>query len=404
MGATIAGRAWRISTLCTTLLSVGRQKNGENVSRVEKVRQWVLWLLRVLSGCECNPIKVLKQQRQRRGSGGGQPIRVQITSLQMMRAIVVMVLPQLVWQIVLISVPAMRSTLLQTSSTHEYIDHTMTVQLYQCQSSIGFWPNYISILLTLLPYAIAYLLNIRPKSELDQLPEIIDERDHLKQSFSICANVLVVAVPMIGLTYESNPAATAYAAICAVLALPLACCYHIAYVKLYSTKSNMHQQTTRTRAMTTGGTSPTLLSGGDAADGGRSSAAAAVRMAEMYSRIGRVEETVQLVDETLGVFRKGNNGGNHLGNLGIASDGRQEVACGFTMNDLKGLDGDELQMIIQLLRLKGNALIKLEGPAGFAMSAQLNIGKFEQMMIGLTYASSSCHFCLISSAYAFSFL
>lgn len=109
-----------------------------------------------------------------------------------------------------------------------------------------------------------------------------------------------------------------------------------------------------------------MVDGGDA--DGRSSAAAAVRMAEMYSRIGRVEETVQLVDETLGVFRKGNAG--NLGNLG-----RQEVACGFTTNDLKGLESDELQMIIQLLRLKGNALIKLEGSAGFAMSAKLNIGK-----------------------------
>ena len=392
MGATVGGRAWRISTLWNNpLLSVGRGSDGTSgrrvLPRVEQVRQWTLRLLSVLSGCECSGGVVgwiSKHQRQRKnassssgGGGGGRPIRVQITFVQMMRATVVMILPQLLWQIVVMSVPMLRSSreLLSYNNhnyNHNHNDQMMevTMEQYQCQSSVGFWPNYVSIVLTLLPFAIAYLLNVRPKSELDQLPEIIDEREHLKQSFYIVARVLVVAVPMIGLTYQNNPEAKAYGAICAVLALPLACCYHIAYVKLFSTKSDSISR----QQMSSGSV---LSGGGDNADG-RSSAAVAVRMAEMYSRIGRVEETVQLVDETLGVFRKGNSG-NHIGNLGLQNEGRQEVASGFTTNDLKALEGDELQMIIQLLRLKGNALIKLKGPEGFAMSAKLNIGKCAQV-------------------------
>jgi len=387
MGATVGGRAWRISTLWNNpLLTVGRgRSDGGGTSvlpRVEQVRQWTLRLLSVLSGCECGGVVGLisKHTRQRKnanssssGGGGGRPIRVQITFVQMMRATVVMILPQLLWQIVVISVPMLRSSReLLSYNNRNYNDDqaavVVTMEQYQCQSSVGFWPNYVSIVLTLLPFAIAYLLNVRPKSELDQLPEIIDERDHLKKSFYIVARVLVVAVPMIGLTYQNNPEAKAYGAICAVLALPLACCYHIAYVKLYSTKSNSISKQQRRKSMSSG----SVLSGGDDNADGRSSAAVAVRMAEMYSRIGRVEETVQLVDETLGVFRKGNSG-NHIGNLGLQNEGRQEVASGFTTNDLKALEGDELQMIIQLLRLKGNALIKLKGPEGFAMSAKLNI-------------------------------
>ena len=95
----------------------------------------------------------------------------------------------------------------------------------------------------------------------------------------------------------------------------------------------------------------------------------------MYSRIGRAEETVQLVDETLSKFRKGNNINITVGNLG-QNDGRVEIGSGFTKNDVKVLEGDELQMIIQLLRLKGNALTQLKGPEGFALSAKLNIGKW----------------------------
>ncbi|KAL7498705.1 hypothetical protein ACHAWT_008434 [Skeletonema menzelii] len=384
MGATVGGRAWRISTLWNNpLLAAGRSRgNGSSsssVSRVEQLRQWTLRLLSVLAGCQCH-VMVSKKHRNTSsnsssgGGGGGRPIRVQITFIQMMRATVVMILPQLLWQTVLVSAPMLRSSRELLSYTYNYNDGdnqmvVVTMEQYQCQQPIGFWPNYVSILLTLLPFAIAYLFNVRSKAELDQLPEIIDEREHLKQSFRVFATVLVVALPMIGLTFKNNPAAKGYGAICAVLGLPLACCYHIAYVKLYSTKSNVIYKQQQSRRATAG-TASSLLGAGDDADG-RSSAAVAVRMAEMYSRIGRVEETVQLVNETLGVFRKGNNG--NLGNLGLHNDGRQEVASGFTLNDLKALEGDELQMIIQLLRLQGNALIKLEGPAGFAMSAKLNI-------------------------------
>ena len=391
MGATVGGRAWRISTLLNNpLLSVGRSGgNGssgsgeDGIPRIEKTRQFTLRLLSVLSGCEYSLMGVLSSSSSSRRGGGGRPIRVQITFWQMIRATIIMIVPQLIWQVIVLSVPMLRQSRTLVSHSYssnnyytvqndqDYQDGVMiTMNQYQCQASVGFWPNYIGIILTLFPFAIAYLLNVRPKSELDQLPEIVDERDHLKSAFGIFVRILVVAVPMIGLTYNNNPAAKAYGAICAVLGLPLACCYHIAYVKLNTTKSNISKQ--QQRRMSGGSTTGTsaLMNGGDGTDG-RSSAALAVRMAEMYSRIGRTEETVELVDETLSVFRKGNSG--NLQNLVVQSDGRQEIASGFTANDLKALEADELQMIIQLLRLKGNALIKLKGPAGFAMSAKLNI-------------------------------
>jgi hypothetical protein len=405
MGATVGGRAWRISTLLNNpLLSVGRSGgNGNNgsgekdgIPRIEKARQFTLRLLSVLSGCEYSLMGVLSSSSSssRRGGGGGgsggRPIRVQITFWQMIRATIIMIVPQLIWQVIVLSVPMLRPS--RTLVSHSYSSNSyytiqndeqdyyqqqdggvITMNQYQCQASVGFWPNYIGIILTLFPFAIAYLLNVRPKSELDQLPEIVDERIHLKSAFGIFVRILIVALPMIGLTYNNNPAAKAYGAICAVLGLPLACCYHIAYVKLNTTKSNISKQQQRRMSggSTTSGTSA-LMNGGDGTDG-RSSAALAVRMAEMYSRIGRTEETVELVDETLSVFRKGNTTTTNLQNLVVNNDGRQEIASGFTANDLKALEADELQMIIQLLRLKGNALIKLKGPAGFAMSAKLNI-------------------------------
>ena len=263
MGATIGGRAWRMSTLWNNpLLAAGRSgrigSSSSSVSRVEQVRQWTLQLLSILSGRQCSVMLSTKQRNEKSssgGGGGGRPVRVQITFFQMIRATVVMILPQLLWQIVLLSVPVMRPSRELLSHTYNYNGGddqvvAVTMEQYQCQSSVGFWPNYISILLTSLPFAIAYLLNVRPKSELDQLPEIIDERESLKQSFYIFARVFVVAAPMIGLTFQNDPSAKAYGAISAILALPLACCYHIAYVKLDSTKSNVISRQQQSRRAT----------------------------------------------------------------------------------------------------------------------------------------------------------
>ena len=55
-----------------------------------------------------------------------------------------------------------------------------------------------------------------------------------------------------------------------------------------------------------------------------------INMAEMYSKIGRTEETVQLVEETLSVWKGSKSTGvTSLSNL----DGKEEVGSGFTKKD-----------------------------------------------------------------------
>ena len=50
-----------------------------------------------------------------------------------------------------------------------------------------------------------------------------------------------------------------------------------------------------------------------------------------------------------------------------------EVGSGFTKNDLKSIEAEELQLIIQLLSVKGKALMATHGQAGMPMSAKLNV-------------------------------
>ena len=103
----------------------------------------------------------------------------------------------------------------------------------------------------------------------------------------------------------------------------------------------------------------------------RSLSAHALKMSEMYMAIGRTEETVQLIDETLNIFKRG--GAAVVANLSQNDDSKVEVGAGYTKRDVKALEADELELIVRLLKLKGDALTRLHGAAGFRMSAKINI-------------------------------
>jgi hypothetical protein len=222
----------------------------------------------------------------------------------------------------------------------------------------------MSVLFAILPHGCAYLLNLRPKTEREELPDIISEHFQMNQALGIFFRVIVVTMPIIIMTdYYFAPSIRAYASICEVLGLSLSLSYHIGFLKLASLKSNVAKTITPNNSV-------------DGQLRGRSSASYAVKMAQMYATIGRSEETLELIDDTLDGWKKG-SGGGILGN----QDATEDIGCGFTKNDLKNLEPDELEMVIQLLVIKGDTLMKLNGANGFPMSAEINISAmkiFEQ--------------------------
>ena len=373
MGATVGGRAWRISTLVNNPLFTAEG----NRNKMEQIRQHMLTMLSVLStiGCSISSFRkrrstILSVRREEIRRGRSSIIRVRITLAQMMRATFFMFLPQLFWQVVVLSTPTLRSSREIFSNTYLYNGaQMMTMEQYQCQSSVGLWTHCVSVFLALCPYVIAYSLNVRPKSELDLLPEMIDEKEKLQQSFFIFARVIVVSAPVIGLTHTNNPEAKVYSAICAVLALPLACCYYIAYLKLNAINSDFFES--EFFGSLTNDSRPSRAK--VAVD--QHSTTSVLRIAEMYFRIGAPEETVQLVDKTLGLYQKSN--ARNRCNVGLRNhnEGNQEVALGFTKNDLEALEEVTLKLIIQLLKLKRDALERLDGIRGLPKRAKINIGE-----------------------------
>lgn len=79
-------------------------------------------------------------------------------------------------------------------------------------------------------------------------------------------------------------------------------------------------------------------------------------------RKGMVDETIQLVDETLGLWTGGNKPYVEALPTWMVSGNKDETEFARLDTQRMICVAEELQLIVQLLRLKGKALMKLHGP------------------------------------------
>ena len=270
LGSTVASRAWRISVLFSSVAQLGRSASALSVVAesalqkdllVERMRQYILRFIRGATG---------RSMMQ----GGTNRIQVKISTYRTFGASTLMVFPQILLQTLIAAIPATRLKL-QTYNLYE--SNGVSIGRMQCQSDLGKeWQLAFSILFACIPFVVAWILNQRPKSELEKLPaaEMVDERRDLNKSFWIFIRILVTACPLIGMSL--SPSVYAYATICTVLSIPLSMCYFISYGKLISINKNS-----------------TLKETIGSENDGKGSVASAVRMAEMYLKIGRNRETFQ---------------------------------------------------------------------------------------------------------------
>lgn len=349
MGATCASRTWRISSLMNNpLLSIGdnmyEEGEGIFVPRVEAARQKLLRTLTFLSGFECNGCTLKNTQINNQRN-----FRLKVSSGKMMLVTAILVAPQLVWQVLTISILNMRSKGHFTNVSNIYGVET-GAERYECVSPTrGSWPFWIALFFAFIPFGGAYLLNIQPQRELNKLPYKINERSELLSSFITFIQILAVAGPTFGMAVA--PHVKAYTGIVIVLGLTLPLCYHIGHAKLIDLERSD-------------------ISNASPAIEKTDSSFVSTRLVVMYERIGLDEKCVEAIDEKLSTFMKGKRG-----NLGIgASRQKEEIGAGFTADDLKDISADDLKLIINLLLSKGKALIRLHGNmAGQKLCAKVNV-------------------------------
>lgn len=349
MGATVAARAWRISMLMANpFMNAADVHNGFN--HTEKARRFVMEAISTLSGfdCPCLPSRILERRQTARRSRST-AFHVEINNFQMMTAIAILCVPQITLQVLIMGVPVLRS-----QSTLSYYDYFgLSIGQYECRTSLsGSLMLALSILLVVITFGCAYLLNLRPID--DKLPSIVDEFQQLKRSFTLVGQVLVLTAPIIAMTYcHQTPAIRAYASACAVLGVNLSLTHSIAFDKVNALRTNAKYM----RMSIVGASTRSV----------KDSVADAVKTARLTLSIGRAEETLSLVDETLEMWK-----GRGKQRAQSSSGKKVEIASGFTRSDLNQLDQDELRSVLELLLIKGDALHNIYGK-DLTHAAEMNV-------------------------------
>lgn len=207
------GRSWRIGSLIGPKLS-GTQHHS-NMSRISASRMKLMNLLSKISywvsySCSCG--------KRRVGISSG--IRKTITLGDSIRVTLVLMLPQIILQVIIVSLPSTRM------HSVEIYDET-----YVCQSDTGIWLLLVGIVFAAMPFLLSLLLNIESVG----MPDKFREYDQILTSIVESARNLIITLPMAALVKESTPSVYAYliAASCLSFVLPLV--YNISWSKMSTT-------------------------------------------------------------------------------------------------------------------------------------------------------------------------
>jgi len=240
---------------------------------------------------------------------------VQITQAQLARVVCIISAPQIAFQIASMAVPSLRSH----RKEFIYFDiEGSSIGGVECgrESPAAM---IVSVALLSITYFLAYLPNRRNKKELKHLPEIVDEREAIECITWIFIRALVIAAPVTALA--KSPENRAFRSVCIVLSATLPLCYYIAFDKLKSVGGSIFGRGSTTGLKATGEKDTEQVK-------------RVVMMCEMFSNLGRAEESQNLVDETLATYQSGSKS---IADVVTASTGdREHIAAGFTRGDLKG--------------------------------------------------------------------
>lgn len=216
MGSILVARTWRISCILSPALSFASSpsssKNGLGVARLRcmsalsSISQW----LNAAANCRIG----------RRVSPGGNTnsMRKQITVADSTRLVWVLMLPQIILQIILLSVP-----------TTKVRSNEIANDVYVCQSSVNDVGLLMAgIILAAAPFLLALLLNIKSDKALDKFREF----DSIASSMKISIHVLAITLPTYAMIGPTVPTARAYLFASSVISVIFPVCHNIAWSKV----------------------------------------------------------------------------------------------------------------------------------------------------------------------------
>eukprot|EP00985_Skeletonema_marinoi_P001948 scaffold785_cov180-Skeletonema_marinoi.AAC.2 len=221
MGNLLIGRAWRIGSIISSTATLAA--SGDEIDTLGMARLKVMNALSTLSQLG-RYVGSCGREKIGRNSG----IRRAITFADSIFVAMVLLIPQLVLQIVNLSVPSVRMGSVE-------ILEGVGVGHYTCESRAGPYVLMMGIVLAAIPFGISLLINIKSKG----IPDNFRELDDIAASMTSSFWMLLATLPTVGMIGQAQPNARAYLLAASVLSFVLPLSYNIALTRLQNVAITM---------------------------------------------------------------------------------------------------------------------------------------------------------------------
>lgn len=293
--------------------------------------------MRVLSKLSAGTL-LLGSCGRHRVRGGGNSLRQQVTLADSMRVTAALVMPQLILQVVNLSVDSVR---MQSTEIYDGV--------FVCESEAGPVILAVGAVLASLPFFLALLLNVK----VEGMPDLFLEFNQLTTSMRSSIGILAATLPAAALINQAIPNAYSYLVASSLMSFVLPLHYHIACARLAGITANAakkkRNEATREpprhnsamQAFTTVTTTddPVTLE----------LAASSTTMAKTFEAIGRHEKAIEVRNKLLSTFKR---------------DGEYSWEIGFNAEEINSFGPRTLEVVVKTLidnsMHKGNAILKKE--------------------------------------------
>eukprot|EP00984_Skeletonema_dohrnii_P021452 scaffold10724_cov112-Skeletonema_dohrnii-CCMP3373.AAC.3 len=223
MGNLLIGRAWRIGSIISSTTTFA--SSSDEIDTLGMAR------LKVMSGLsKLSQLGRYVRSRGREKIGASNSgIRRAITFADSIFVVMVLLIPQLVLQIVNLSVPSVRMGSVEILEDEGNYNYT-------CESRAGPYVLIVGIVLAAIPFGISLLINIESKGVPDKFRELDDIVASMTSSFWM----LLATLPTVGMIGKTQPNARAYLMAASVLSFVLPLSYNIAQTRLRNVVSTGH--------------------------------------------------------------------------------------------------------------------------------------------------------------------
>eukprot|EP00984_Skeletonema_dohrnii_P001295 scaffold401_cov144-Skeletonema_dohrnii-CCMP3373.AAC.6 len=194
MGNLLIGRAWRIGSIIGSTAAFAA--SGDKIDAVGLARLKVMNVLSTLSQLG-RYVGSCGREKIGRNNGIRRSIRKAITFADSIFVVMVLLIPQLVLQIINLSVPSVRMGSVETLEGEGH---------YTCESRTGPYVLFVGIVLAVIPFGISLLINIESKG----IPDKFRELDEIAASMVSSFWVLLATLPTVGMIGQTQPNSRAY--------------------------------------------------------------------------------------------------------------------------------------------------------------------------------------------------